>query len=366
MSTFRLLDVYLFKELFIPFLLGICLFSFLGFFLGTLFELTKEIVAGLPLHLVWQICIFKLPFFISIAMPMSSLFSGLIAYSRLSMNNEFLALRSCGISVHRWLRANFCFGFIVGILCLVLNELIVPLGNYSVQHLYSEHLLSEQNHNSLSHVTSMGDKSKETFSQFLYARCFKNNNIKDLVLIDFDKQKLKSILIAESLTFNSSVNTWTLDNGQIYTTSKTISLDPLIKFKSQQLCNIEALKPITQVKYSPSWMNIISGKAYKEIVQISNNLTEMRKVQVRIAQKYSAPVTCLTLNIIGALIGGSSYNTKASKGFGLCLLIIFLYYITSSISESLGIIGIAPPWLAGWSPELICIFSTIVALSKMK
>lgn len=360
----RILDLYLFKELIIPFLFGLCLFSFLGVSLGALFELIREIIAGLSLNIAWQIFILKIPLFISLALPMASLFAGLVAYNRLVNNNEFLALRSCGISLHRWLRASFFFGILVSILCLLVNEIVVPISNYSISNLYNKTLITNKKTSSLSYTIYNYSSSTEILSQFLYAKYFDGNFIKDLILLDFTKGNLKSILTADSAVLQFSTNTWICYDGQIYLISAQTPYTHSIKFKTQKIHNFNLSKSLANIKYFPNWMNIRSSKAYKKIFQISNNEVELRKLNIRIYQKYNAPLTCLILSSIGAILGSSAQHKTFFRGFSGSLSIIFFYYISGFISEAAGLAGFFPAWLAAWAPNLCCILIIGMILTR--
>nr|WDA98870.1 hypothetical protein SCTW_088 [Sciadococcus taiwanensis] len=360
----RILDIYLFKELLAPFIFGLCLFTFLGLCLGALFELVREIISGLSLYIAWQIFVFKIPFFIALALPMASLFSGLVAYNRLAKNNEFLALRSSGISLHRWLRASFFFGILVGTIYLLINEIIIPISNYSISTLYHKTLISNQSTSSISYTFHDKSKGVAKLSQFLYAKYFDGNFINDLILIEFSSKQPKSILIAESASLHFSTNTWICYNGQIHMMNNKTPYIHAIKFKTQRIENINFISLLTNIQYSPNWMNINTSKAYKKIFLLSNDLFEIRKLNIRIYQKYAAPIACLLLSLIGSILGSSAQNQNFSQGFGESLVIIFFYYISSFISEAIGLVGIAPPWLAGWLPNLGCIGIVILILAK--
>jgi lipopolysaccharide export system permease protein len=57
--------------------------------------------------------------------------------------------------------------------------------------------------------------------------------------------------------------------------------------------------------------------------------------------------------LIGAAIGVRPQNTNKATSFGICVGLIFFYYLLSFISESMGIWGVLDPFLAAWIPNFL-------------
>ena len=91
-------------------------------------------------------------------------------------------------------------------------------------------------------------------------------------------------------------------------------------------------------------------KIYKKM----GNLKEVRKIQVRIQEKFTLPCACLVFGLIGSILGSKS-NSRSSKsqGFGLSVILILVYYVMSFLSSSFGVKGVLPPIIAAWFPVLI-------------
>jgi lipopolysaccharide export system permease protein len=94
------MDGYIMREILMPFLFGVGAFSSIGISVGALFELIRRVTeSGLSIGLAMQIFVLKLPEFIVLAFPMSTLLATMMAYSRLSADSELIALRGCGVSI---------------------------------------------------------------------------------------------------------------------------------------------------------------------------------------------------------------------------------------------------------------------------
>jgi lipopolysaccharide export system permease protein len=75
---------------------------------------------------------------------------------------------------------------------------------------------------------------------------------------------------------------------------------------------------------------------------------------VRIQEKFSFPAICLVFGLIGASLGARpTGRTSRSQGFGISVLLIFLYYLLAFVSSSLGVKGTVAPVVSAWSPVVI-------------
>ena len=95
----RILDRYIFREVFMTFIFGICAFSAVFIGSGTLFRIAQYITEyGASVGSVVKIFFLSLPSVIIWTFPMSMLLGCLLAFGRLSASSEITAMKSCGIS----------------------------------------------------------------------------------------------------------------------------------------------------------------------------------------------------------------------------------------------------------------------------
>jgi lipopolysaccharide export system permease protein len=102
-----------------------------------------------------------------------------------------------------------------------------------------------------------------------------------------------------------------------------------------------------------SEMTIAQAKDYLKIVKLSADEKEVRKLQVRIQEKMALPFVCLIFGLIGAAIGIRPQNTNKATSFGICVGLIFTYYLLSFVSSSMGIWGVLTPFMAAWLPNFL-------------
>ena len=97
----------------------------------------------------------------------------------------------------------------------------------------------------------------------------------------------------------------------------------------------------------------------------TGNLKEIRRIQVRIQEKFTLPFACLVFGLIGSSLGSkSNLRSSKSQGFGLSVILILIYYVMSFVFSSFGVKGLLTPILAAWLPVLISLGGGIYFLKK--
>ncbi len=126
----RLLPRYIVRELILPFIfaLGIIVFIlFINFFLRAV---DRFLGKGLDLFTILEYLFLNLAWIVALAVPMAVLISTLMAFGRLSEDNEINALRSSGISFLTILRPALLFGSTICLMLIFFNTLILPEMNF--------------------------------------------------------------------------------------------------------------------------------------------------------------------------------------------------------------------------------------------
>ena len=91
----KLIDRYIFKELFLPFTSGVLAFSTILFGSTVLFKLVGDAVKhNIPLTDLALLIVLKSPYIITLSIPIATLFSTISIFGRLANDLEIIALRS--------------------------------------------------------------------------------------------------------------------------------------------------------------------------------------------------------------------------------------------------------------------------------
>jgi len=129
----RLLTRYIARELVLPFIyaLGIIVFIlFINFFLRAV---DRFLGKGLDLTTILEYLFLNLAWIVALAVPMAVLISTLMAFGRLSEDNEINALRASGISFLTILRPALLFGIFICLLLIFFNTRVLPEMNFQAR-----------------------------------------------------------------------------------------------------------------------------------------------------------------------------------------------------------------------------------------
>ncbi len=356
------MDLYILRELILPFLFGMGIFTSLGLSIGSVFELVRKVTeSGLPLVIAGQILVLKMPEFIVLAFPMSILLASLMAYTRLSNDSEIIALQSIGINTYRLIVPAVFFSILIVALTFFFNNFVAPAANYQATVTLEKALdragpsFKERNilYPEYNKVT-MADGNRETvLTRLFYAEEFDGDKMKNLTILDRAQGGVSQIIIADSATWNILENIWDFYDGTIYLLGTDGSYQNIVHFQHQKLALPSAPLDLTKKGRDYNEMNLVQAQEYLNVVKLSGKDKKIRKLKVRIQQKISLPFACLVFALIGAAIGIKPQNSGRGISFGICIGLIFFYYLFSFISGSMGIQGVLSPFLAAWLPNFI-------------
>jgi lipopolysaccharide export system permease protein len=133
----KILYRYIIKEHLNPFfgalivIMFIFLLQFLVKFIGQIFG------KGLSLFIILELITLNLAWMMALAVPMSTLIAVLMAFGRLSADNEITILKSSGISIYRTIRPSIVFGLIITVIMVYFNDQILPDANHEARKMFS-------------------------------------------------------------------------------------------------------------------------------------------------------------------------------------------------------------------------------------
>ena len=356
------MNLYIIKELALPFLFGMGIFTSLGLSIGAVFELVRKVTdSGLPWGVAFQVLILRMPEFIVFAFPMSILLATLMAYSRLSSDSELIALRSIGVSMYRLILPAIAFSLCVVAITFFFNNFVAPAANYQASvtlkqalgktrpNFETKNILFDE----YDDVQTEDGRTKEVLTRLFYAEEFDGEQMKNLTVLDRSRRSVSQIVTARSAKWNVLENIWDFYDGTIYIVGVDGGYNNVVHFKHQQLALPQTAFDLTKRGKKTKEMNIFEAREYLKIVKHSVDIQRVRKWQVRIQEKIAIPFACLVFALIGAALGVKPQNSGKATSFGICIGLIFAYYLLSFICQSLGISGVVPPWVAAWLPNFL-------------
>ena len=139
-----IMDRYIMMELISPFFFGLAAFTIIYVSCGLFNQVSKLLIKGNTSVLsILLFLIYSLPQVLVYTCAMSILLGTLLGIGRLSGDCEIIALKACGISLYRIIYPVLFLSFSVTLMCVLLNEFIVPRANFASRKIVIESLDAE-------------------------------------------------------------------------------------------------------------------------------------------------------------------------------------------------------------------------------
>ena len=140
--------------------------------------------------------------------------------------------------------------------------------------------------------------------------------MKEVTVLDFSRVNIQQILTAKSAIFDKDNSSWIFTDGNIVSTD-SIGQTTNIKFKQYIYPFVEGPLDLAKVPKDASDMSLKEALEAERIYKKIGNLKEIRKIQVRIQEKFTLPCACLVFGLIGSILGSkSNLRSSKSQGFG--------------------------------------------------
>ena len=372
------MDRWLVGQILPPMLFAISAFTVISLSVGVMFDLIRKIVEfGLPLLLAFKVLFYSMPGFLVLSFPMAVLLSTLLAYGKLSSNSELLALKSLGIKTSRIIAPAIAVSIFMTGLTFYFNDTLVPASNKLAESTLRSGIgssfSSEKGRDNImfsrygSRINSSTNKPTKTntfLTHIFYASWFENNIMEGVTVLDFSREDIQQILKAKSAIFDKENSSWIFSDGSL------VSIDPNgqttnIQFQKYRYPFVEGPLDLARVPKDATEMSLKQALEAERIYKKTGNLKEVRRIQVRIQEKFTLPCACLVFGLIGSSLGSkSNLRSSKSQGFGLSVILILIYYVMSFVFSSFGVKGLFSPIIATWLPVFISMGGGIYFLRK--
>ncbi len=345
---------YFLREVAVPFLLGIGVFTFI-LLIARMLKLVELVVnRSVPIFEIAKLFAYILPTFLEVTVPMALLLAVLLSFGRLSADSEIVALKTSGISLYQMVGPVIGFTGLVTLLALLLSVYARPWGNSNLK-------------------ASLYEIAKTRASAGLKERVF-NDDFAGLVIyvehVEPPGDQLEGILIADARDPNqrntvlarhgflvgneeAHIVTLRLLDGSIHTflpgeksyhktdfTTYDVSLNlavALARFsqreKDAQEMTLSELRGVIADR-------LAAGKT------VNSELVELHR-------KFSLPFACLVFGLVGVPLGVQPVRAVRSRSFSVSLGLIFLYYLLLTAGEAMAEKGVLPAIVALWIPNVV-------------
>jgi lipopolysaccharide export system permease protein len=372
----KLLDRQVTRELIGPFLFGVAAFSSVFFAGSVLMKLTQWLMNGMPLMTALEIVLYSLPSIVFWTLPMATLLAVLMGVGRLSGESEIVALFAGGVSLYRIALPILGLGILVSGFSMLLNEKLAPMANARSANLQAKVLkqtaVSEQ-------PFALEDKATNSRIMVQGGMDTDRGILRDVSIMQFaanrpHKNRPQLIVYAHraewaGLYDRTKRYRWKLYDG--YTVAMNPS-DP--RTVGTTTFGNAGTKEIV-IKTTPSEMSMFQlNSDQMSFSQLSRMVKYLRahpdkswnlpQLDVDRWNKIAVPLTSLVFALLAAPLGIRPQRSSSSVGFGLSILVIFLYWIVGRSTWALAVQGNITAAMGAFAPNIIGIVAAIVLLKR--
>ena len=373
-------------------------------------NIDKFLGKGISLSIVLKFLFLNSAWIFSLAVPMAILITTLMAFGRLSSDNEITALKASGITLFDILKPGLSFGTAVVCFMIPFNLWILPEMNHNMKKLSYEISRSrpdvefnEQLLNSLADkIIYVGKRiNNNSFNDIII---FDNNHIKNHTTILADQGKFHSLQdgiildlsngsIHENIVENNEYRKTYFDNYKISVPFKDLNINKNINLERREremnigllMHKIDYYKneiKLTSNKLSNNQLTLDSlNNKLKLIENPANNLllykrlknqinrinseqkrnkklipkykNEINKYSVEIHKKFVLPLACLFFILLGTPLGIMAKKGNMSISVGISIIFFIIYWSFLIIGENIAEKGTLNPILSMWSPNIV-------------
>ncbi|MCX5918315.1 MAG: LPS export ABC transporter permease LptF [Deltaproteobacteria bacterium] len=363
----RTLYFYLIKELFPAFLLGLIGFTFI-LLTGRIVQLMEFFVnKGVPLGYILRLLYLLLPSFMVLTIPMATLLSVLLAFNRLSSDNEITALKASGVSLYQMIPPVLVFAVATYVATTFLSLYSVPRANEGSRALIYEVASSKAN---------AGIREKMFNDDFeglvLYVEEIKPRTLAwEKVFISDSRNPAEVLTIiareGEVLSDPGTLAiTLRLKRGAIHKLGKEPDAYQKIDFSTYDLrLHLKTgLKEKGTEEKHPADMTLAELSRAIQALQAKGSAAKIQWVKVH--EKFSIPFACLVFGLIGIPLGLQSRVARGGKfqGFAWAIGVLLVYYLLTNAGTSLAERGVVLLEVGMWSANAIFLTLGVYLLVK--
>ncbi len=349
----KILHRYIFREVLTPFLLGLCVFTFV-LLIARLLKLIELVVSrGLPPTQIMLLVGYLMPAFLEVTVPMAMLLAILIAFGRLSADAETIALRSSGLSLYQLVPPVALFVGLAMLLTAALSMYARPWANSHLKHELWDIARSR---------ATAGLRPQVFNDEFpglvIYAEQIDSRNdrlVHVLISDERNPEERNTVFAREGLMISdhaAQTVTLRLLDGTIHTAGEETS-DYHTDFESYDvsLDLREALAGPPGQERDPKELTLPELRAAIERRRAEGSVPPAALVEFH--RKFAIPFACVVFGLVALPLGIAPARAVRSRGFAVSLALIFVYYILLSAGEGFAEQSTIPAWLGLWLPNIL-------------
>ena len=414
----KILERYILKENFKPFVVSLMVTTFV-MLLDKIIDLLNLIIEKhLDIVTIASIFGLSLPFILALTIPMAILLASIMSFGRLSVDNELIAFKSCGINIYTLLKPTVIAALFISFFMVYFNNAVLPETNHILKNMMIKAnyrrpatAIVPGTFNTMKNYTIyvkeriddelfgilIYNKEKTKFPQTISAEWGRielangGNSLKAILyngqMHERDQKNPDKYNISEFKKFTLNLPDLGFKmnkEGTDYRGDRELSSNAMQEIVDERKIKIEEIQlEIDKIQLSITEINSNDDEPFdkNELKKHYNRLnlkqdkvvtleSDIRKYQVEIHKKYAIAFACVIFVLIGAPIGMMTKTSGVGMSFSVSAIVFLIYYGALTLGEELADKGVVSPFLAMWISNIVFsiigIYLVVISVKEMK
>ncbi|MCK4563345.1 MAG: LptF/LptG family permease [Verrucomicrobia bacterium] len=356
------LNKYLVRDFLTVFAVAMLLITF-AFTIGAIYKVIDIMARGISIGVVGRFFLYNIPYSLAYSIPISSLFSTLLIFGRLSSDSEISAMKSSGLSMWQIASPIVLISLVLVGICLYNNCIVYPSTTYA-----NRKLIKGMGVEDPIKLLEEGRFIREFPGYMIYVGKKNKNRVRDLVVYEVDKDTGK---VTGSVRASSGIMTADKEKAEL----KIDLFDVRIEIPDPDFPDDSTKTRYVNARNYPIRLDFNELLGNKNVSKKRKNMTifelayRIRNAETENAQlsehdrrvensRYLVEVNqriCLSLSpfmfvLIAIPLGITSHRKESSIGMVMSLGIMFIYYLFIILSDTFDSKLYLYPWLIPWIP----------------
>jgi LPS export ABC transporter permease LptG/LPS export ABC transporter permease LptF len=356
----RIIDRYIVREVLLPFLISLSIFTFI-LVIPFLIQYAEDFIAkGVPVAVVFRVMATLLPQALALAIPSALLVGLLVAFGRLSSDREFVAMQACGIGLVRLLRPVTLVALAGWAATSYVMLVALPDANQTFREITFGIVASR----------AEGEiKPRVFFDSFpnlvIYARDVPaSGGWNDVFIADSRPGQPPAVYLARhgrvALDRDTRTVQLVLEEGTRHSTEGGSKYEVASFARAVVSVDPETVFPRRGPQKEENEMTVAELRT--RAAELERQGISTHNQFMAIHRKFAFPVACLVFGLIGLALGATNRRDGKLGTFVYGLGVIFVYYVPLYLGPALAKGQLLSPWAAVWLPNILLGLAAVVML----
>ena len=352
----RIIRNYILKECFLPFVIALTVLTSV-FLLGNLINLANLVInKGVPISVVSKAFLYSVPLLLGYTLPIASLFAIIVAFSRLSSDNEILALRASGFHILKLLMPLITLGIVISLFVLILNDKLIPYAHHARHKLLKN--IGVQNPTAL---LEAGVFIHAFQGQIVFIHKIDGSRMENITIYQPQENGPTRTIIAKRGEFTNIPGADQIKLKLIDGTSDEPDMDGDGSFYKLNFKNyfmtLDLNKGGKKLQKKPKSMTLAELK--EEIDRLNVLLVDTSRYDTEYMRKLTISLSPIAFVLLGFPIAVITNKREKSANVVLAFLCGSAYYLLTIGAEALARENIVDAYSIMWAPNIIALVVAI-------